>query len=101
MEELNPLSHDNRRDHQNCNQPLTNIFHQTHYFSFARTQVRRTAGINLEARQRCKVLTHPLQVELRKERAELIQQEINCKFNEKIDGLKMRIKECKLIRACL
>ena len=35
---------------------------------------------------------------MRKERAELIQQEINRKFNEKIDGLKMRIEECKLLQ---
>jgi len=57
--------------------------------------VHRIADINLEARQRCKVLTHPTQVNIRKERMELIQNEIHCKSNEKIELSRKKIEKNK------
>lgn len=60
--------------------------------------LRGTAGINQEARQIVKTLTHSHQEHFRKERVSLLQPEIDRKKADKIDSLKIQAdknKECE------
>ena len=60
-------------------------------------QIRRDASITLESRQHAKILTHAHQVGLREERINLIHSQIRCKATKKIEVLRSKIEENKIV----